>query len=69
MLEKGMLVARSKTQKLEELQSEVNNIELFDPSIIEGILYAIELLDQGQEEMKQFCKQINSFLEIIFLSL
>jgi len=65
MLEKGMLVAKSKTQKLEELQHKIKDIELFDPSIIKGILYAMELLDEGQEEMSQFCQQINSFLETI----
>ena len=65
MLEKGIVVAKSKTQKLDELQLKVRDIELFDPSIIKGILYAIELLNHGQEEMNQFCEQINSFLESI----
>ena len=38
---------------------------MFDQSIIKGVYYAIELLEEGQEEMKNFCDQINSFLETI----
>tara|TARA_Y100001970_G_scaffold280642_1_gene389943 strand:+ start:669 stop:3068 length:2400 start_codon:yes stop_codon:yes gene_type:complete len=65
MLEKGGEVAKSKTQKLNELQKKVKEVQLFDQPIIEGILYAIELLDDAKNEMSRFCEQINYFLESI----
>lgn len=65
MLVKGEEVAKSKTQKLAELQQNIKDVDLFDPSIIQGIFYALDLLDEGKNEMQNFCEKINSFLEKI----
>ena len=65
MLEKGQIVADSKTQKLNILEKTVKDSNMFDPPIINGIIYSIDLLDQGKKEMNQFCQQIKSFLETL----
>jgi len=62
MLEKGSKVADSKSQKLQELRQSVREFNLFDEPITEGILHALDLLDQGKKEMGQYCEQINTSL-------
>ena len=59
MLEKGSNVANSKSQKLQELRQSVNEFNLFDDPINEGILHALDLLDQGKKEIDQYCEQIH----------
>ena len=59
MLEKGINVTDSKSQKLQELRESVRKFNLFDEPINEGILHALDLLDQGKKEIVQYCKQIN----------
>ena len=65
MLEKGVRVADSQTQKLNNLQQSVKDVDLFDAPITEGMLYALELLKQGKNEMRQYCEQIKGFLETL----
>ena len=65
MLEKGGRVADSKTQKLNQLQKNVKDVELFDAPITEGMLYALDLLEEGKNEMLQYCEQIKGFVETL----
>ena len=65
MLEKGLRVADSKTQKLNELHQNVKDVELFDTPITEGILYALDLLEEGKTEMLLYCEQIKGFVETL----
>ena len=65
MLEKGGRVADSKTQKLNQLQQNVKDVELFDAPITEGMLYALDLLEEGKNEMLQYCEQIKGFVETL----
>ncbi len=58
MLEKGSKVADSKSQKLQKLKQSVREFSLFDEPINEGVLYALDLLDQGKKEIDQYCEQI-----------
>ena len=51
MLEKGGRVADSRTQKLNQLQKIVKDLDLFDAPINEGMLYALDLLEEGKNEM------------------
>ncbi len=62
MLEKGSKVADSKSQKLQELRQSVREFNLFDDPINEGILHALDLLDQGKKEIGQYCEQIHASL-------
>ena len=62
MLEKGSKVADSKSQKLQELRQSVREFNLFDAPINEGILHALDLLDQGKKEIGQYCEQIHDSL-------
>ena len=62
MLEKGSKVADSKSQKLQELRQSVREFNLFDEPINEGILHALDLLDQGKKEIGQYCEQIHASL-------
>ena len=62
MLEKGNKVADSKSQKLQELRKSVREYNLFDDPINEGILHALDLLDQGKKEIGQYCEQIYASL-------
>ena len=62
MLEKGSKVADSKSQKLQELRQSVREFNLFDDPINEGILHALDLLDQGKKEIGQYCEQIYASL-------
>ena len=65
MLEKGGRVADSKTQKLNQLQQNVKDVELFDTPITEGMLYALDLLEEGKKEMLQYCERIKGFVETL----
>ncbi len=65
MLEKGGRVADSKTQKLNQLQQNVKEVELFDAPITEGMLYALDLLEEGKKEMQQYCERIKVFVETL----
>jgi hypothetical protein len=65
MLGKGVKVAESKSQKLQKLRQSVRQINLFDAPITEGILHALDLLEQGKQEMNQYCGQINSLLNTL----
>ncbi len=65
MLEKGGRVADSKTQKLNQLQQNLKDVDLFDAPITEGMLYALDLLEEGKKEMRQYCEQIKGFLETL----
>ncbi len=58
MLEKGSKVADSKSQKLQNLKQSVREFNLFDEPINEGVLYALDLLDQGKKEIDKYCEQI-----------
>ena len=58
MLERGSKVADSKSQKLQKLKQSVREFSLFDEPINEGVLYALDLLDQGKKEIDQYCEQI-----------
>ncbi len=65
MLEKGVRVAESKTQKLNQLHQNVKDVELFDAPITEGMLYALDLLEEGKKEMLRYCEQIKGFVETL----
>ena len=65
MVEKVGRVADSKTQKLNKLQQTVKDIELFDVPITEGMLYAIDLLEEGKKEMLQYSEKIKDFLKTL----
>ena len=65
MLEKGGRVADSKTQKLNQLQKIVKDFELFDAPINEGMLYALDLLEEGKNEMIKYCERIHGFVETL----
>ena len=62
MLEKGSKIADSKSQKLQELRQSVRKFNLFDEPINEGILHALDLLDQGKKEMVQYSEKIHASL-------
>ena len=62
MLEKGSKVADSNRQKLQELRQSVREFNLFDDPINEGILHALDLLEQGKKEIGQYCEQIHASL-------
>ena len=62
MLEKGSKVADSKSQKLKDLRQSVREFNLFDEPINEGILHALDLLDQGKMEIGQYCEKIHASL-------
>jgi len=47
MLEKGGRVADSKSDTLLKLHQSVNDVDLFDDPITEGMIHALDLLEQG----------------------
>ena len=65
MLEKGGRVAASKNQTLQKIRQSVNDVNLFDAPITEGIFHALELLEQGEKEMSQYCNRISKFLDTL----
>jgi len=65
MLEKGGRVAASKNQTLQKIRQSVNDVNLFDAPITEGIFHALDLLEQGEKEMSQYCNRISKFLDTL----
>ena len=65
MLEKGGRVADSKSDTLLKLHQSVNDVDLFDDPITEGMIHALDLLEQGKEAMSQYCDKLKSFLETL----
>jgi len=65
MLEKGGRVADSKSDTLLKLHQSVNDVDLFDEPITEGMIHALDLLEQGKEEMSQYCDKLKTFLETL----
>ena len=65
MLEKGGRVADSKSDTLLKLHQSVNDVVLFDEPITEGMIHALDLLEQGKEEMSQYCDKLKTFLETL----
>ncbi|MBC8259327.1 MAG: hypothetical protein H8E38_09945 [SAR324 cluster bacterium] len=65
LIEKGGNVAGSKSKKLLNLRQRLTELDLFDVPITEGMLYTLELLEQGKKEMSQYCEQIKSFITIL----
>ena len=65
MLEKGSKVADSKSHKLQELRQIIRKYNLFDEPINEGILHALDLLDQGKNEIGQYCEQIHASIDAL----
>ena len=65
MLEKGGRVADSKSDTLLKLHQSVNDVDLFDDPITEGMIHALDLLEQGKEAMSQYCDKLKTFLETL----
>ena len=65
MLEKGGRVADSKSDTLLKLHQSVNDVNLFDDPITEGMIHALDLLEQGKEEMSQYCDKLKTFLKTL----
>ena len=65
MLEKGGSVANSKSDTLLKLHQSVNDVDLFDDPITEGMIHALDLLEQGKEAMSQYCDKLKIFLETL----
>ena len=65
MLEKGGRVADSKSDTLLKLHQSVNEVDLFDDPITEGMIHALDLLEQGKEAMSQYCDKLKTFLETL----
>jgi len=65
MLEKGGRVADSKSDTLLKLHQSINDVDLFDDPITEGMIHALDLLEQGKEAMSQYCDKLKSFLETL----
>ena len=65
MLEKGGRVADSKSDTLLKLHQSVNDVDLFDDPITEGMIHSLDLLEQGKEEMSQYCDKLKTFLETL----
>ena len=65
MLEKGGRVADSKSDTLLKLHQSVNDVDLFDDPITEGMIHALDLLEQSKEGMSQYCDKLKTFLETL----
>ncbi len=65
MLEKGGRVADSKSDTLIKLHQSVNDVDLFDDPITEGMIHSLDLLEQGKEAMSQYCDKLKTFLETL----
>ena len=65
MLEKGGRVADSKSDTLLKLHQSVNDVDLFDDPITEGMIHSLDLLEQGKEAMGQYCDKLKTFLETL----
>ena len=65
MLEKGGRVADSKSDTLLKLHQSVNDVNLFDDPITEGMIHSLDLLEQGKEAMSQYCDKLKTFLETL----
>ena len=65
MLEKGGRVADSKSDTLIKLHQSVNDVDLFDDPITEGMIHSLDLLEQGKEAMGQYCDKLKTFLETL----
>ena len=65
MLEKGGRVADSKSDTLLKLHQSVNDVDLFDDPITEGMIHSLDLLEQGKEAMSQYCDKLKTFLETL----
>ena len=65
MLEKGGRVADSKSDTLVKLHQSVNDVDLFDDPITEGMIHALDLLEQGKDVMSQYCDKLKTFLETL----
>ena len=65
MLEKGARVADSKSDTLIKLHQSVNDVDLFDDPITEGMIHSLDLLEQGKEAMGQYCDKLKTFLETL----
>lgn len=65
MLEKGGRVADSKSDTLLKLHQSVNDVDLFDDPITEGMIHALDLLEQSKEAMSQYCDKLKTFLETL----
>ncbi len=65
MLEKGGRVADSKSDTLLKLHQSVNDVDLFDDPITEGMIHALDLLEQGKEAMSHYCDKLKTFLETL----
>jgi len=65
MLEKGGRVADSKSDTLLKLHQSVNDVDLFDDPITEGMIHSLDLLEQGKEVMSQYCDKLKTFLETL----
>ena len=65
LLEKGLRVTGSRKEHLLKIQQAMKETELFDNSIVDGLLYTLDLIDEGREEMRSYLERLEKHLELL----
>ncbi len=65
LLEKGLRVTATRKDMLLSMQTSVKETELFDTSIVNGLLYSLRLIDEAREEMQQYTNLLEQHLDTL----
>ena len=65
LVEKGLRVTGTRKESLFKIQQAMKETDLFDNPIVDGLLYTLDLIDEGREEMRTYLERLETHLELL----
>ena len=65
LVEKGLRVTGTRKESLFKIQQVMKETDLFDNPIVDGLLYTLDLIDEGREEMRSYLERLETHLELL----
>ena len=65
LVEKGLRVTGNRKESLLKIQQSMKETDLFDNPIVDGLLYTLDLIDEGREEMRSYLERLETHLELL----
>ena len=65
LVEKGLRVTGTRKESLLKIQQAMKETDLFDNPIVDGLLYTLDLIDEGREEMRTYLERLETHLELL----